>query len=186
MFWKRTNIEDSELKQAGEELKRGSAEAFHLLYKQYNQKVYRFCLRMLGDEDAAKDAFQEIFIKIYEHRTDFRGENFAAWLFTISRHTCYNMMRMTKDHEQLESAYHLSAKETRSDVGLQACIQKALDTLPVALKEALILREYEDLSYQEIAEVMGIEISLAKVRVFRAREIMRKILTPLKQELYES
>ena len=186
MFWKRTNIEDSELKQAGEELKRGSTEAFHLLYKQYNQKVYRFCLRMLGSEDAAKDAFQDIFIKIYEHRTDFRGENFAAWLFTISRHTCYNMMRMTKDHAQLEEAHHLSAIENRSDIGLQECIQKALDTLPVALKEAIILREYEDLSYQDIAEVMGIDVSLAKVRVFRAREIMRKILTPLKQELYES
>ena len=186
MFWKRTNIDDTEIKLAGEELKRGSAEAFHLLYNQYNQKVYRFCLRMLGNEDAAKDAFQDIFIKVYEHRTDFRGENFAAWLFTISRHTCYNMIRMSKDHDQLEEAHHLSAKESQSDVGLQDCIQKALDTLPIALKEAIVLREYQDLSYQEIAEVMGIEVSLAKVRVFRAREIMRKILTPIKQELYES
>jgi RNA polymerase sigma-70 factor (ECF subfamily) len=186
MFWKRTNIDDSELKQAGEELKRGSAEAFHLLYKQYNQKVYRFCLRMLGDEDTAKDAFQEIFIKVYEHRTDFRGENFAAWLFTISRHTCYNAIRMAKDHEQLEEAEHISAKENLSDVGLKDVIQKTLDTLPLQLREALILREYEDLSYQQIAEVLGIEISLAKIRVFRAREIMRKLLTPLKQELYES
>ncbi|OGV24893.1 MAG: hypothetical protein A2475_16080 [Ignavibacteria bacterium RIFOXYC2_FULL_35_21] len=184
------NIDDPEglqperLQQAFEDLRKGSAEAFHLLYERYNKKVYRFCLRMLGDEDAAKDTFQEIFIKVFEHRREFRGNNFQAWLFTIARHTCLNSIRTRKEHEEFDEVIHFSARRNESDVGLKDCIEKAIAVLPVQLREALLLREYEECSYQEIADILNIDLSLAKVRVFRAREIMRKLLTPLKEELY--
>ncbi len=184
--------ESEKLQQAMQALKKGSAEAFHLLYEKYNRKVFRFCLRMLGDADIAKDAFQETFISIYEHRREFRGQNFQAWAFTIARHTCLNAIRSRKEHDSFDEISYYSLKDeplaenSESDPGLKDCINKAVGILPLALREAFLLREYEECSYQELADILGIDLSLAKVRVFRAREILRKLLTPLKQELYES
>ncbi len=187
MFGKNTyNPESAELAKAMEELKKGSAEAFHLLYSYYNQKVFRFCMRMLGDDATAKDAFQETFIRIYEHRKEFKGTNFQAWLFTIARHTCLNYIRTKRVHEPFVEDYHSSLSATDSDIGMQDVIRKAIAKLPVSLKEALLLREYEECSYNDIADILGIDISLAKVRVHRARLILRKVLKPLVKEIYES
>ena len=69
---------------------------------------------------------------------------------------------------------------------MKEAVSDAIALLPVSLREALILREYEEYSYQEIAEILNIYISLAKVRIFRARGILRKILTPIHKEIYES
>ena len=183
---KKFDYDPEDSRQTLDDLRRGSAEAFQILYNKYNKKVYRFCLRMLGSQDIAKDAYQEIFIKIFEHRKEFRGNNFAAWLFTIARHTCLNLMRTEKEFDSLEEVLEFTTNEKESDAGLKDYIQKAISTLPILLREAIILREYEDLSYQEIAQVLNIDLSLAKIRVFRAREILRKLLIPIKQELYES
>ena len=187
MFGKRANrVNDDELKQAVKDLKKGSAEAFQILYAKYNNKVYRFCLRMLGDEAQAKDAFQETFIRVYEHRKDFHGKNFAAWLFTIARHTCLNFIRARKDHDSFDEVFHGKKTERQSDIGMKEYIESAIQMLPPAMREAIILREYEELTYQEISDVLGIDLSLAKVRVHRGRVLLRKLLKPLRKELYES
>lgn len=186
MFKKKRNIaDDDDLNRASENLKQGGAEAFHILYNNYQQKVYRFCLRMLGDPDAARDAFQETFIKVFEHRKDFRGSNFAAWLFTIARHTCLNSIRSKKEHEVFDEVYHSSGSGSESDIGMKEFIQQSISQLPVALREALLLREYEECSYQEIAVILGIDLSLAKVRVHRARLLLQKLLQPLVKEINE-
>ena len=177
---------DDEIQQAAEDLKKGSAEAFHLLYDKYQLSIYRFCLKMLGDSALAKDAFQETFIKVYENRKSFRGANFAAWLYTIARHTCLNVLRAKKEFEIFDEVYHGQTNEPNEDVGMKDFIERAISSLPIALKEAFILREYEECSYQQIAEILGIDLSLAKVRVHRARLLLRKMLTPLVKELNES
>lgn len=188
MLFKKKEISDEEkLSNAVDALQKGSAEAFQILYHNYAQKVYRFCLRMLADANLAEDAFQETFIRVYENRTTFRGDNFAAWLFTIARNTCLNHIRARKDQESYDEVFHNNDySESKSDLGLKNEIEKAIATLPIPMREALILREYEDFSYQEIADTLGIDLSLAKVRVHRARLILRKLLKPLVKELNES
>lgn len=187
MFGKKLNsANERDVQAAIDALKKGSAEAFHLLYTKYYQKVYRFCLRMLGEEAAAKDAFQETFIKVYEHRKSFRGSNFAGWLFTIARHTCLNVIRARKTHDSFDEVFHSNGYSNQRDVALKDYIDKAIAVLPITLREALILREYEECSYKDISDILGIELSLAKVRVHRARLILRKLLTPLVKELNES
>ncbi len=187
MFGRKKNIADDEqIRQAEEQLRKGSAEAFRILYDKHNRKVYRFCLRMLGEVELAEDAFQETFIRVYEHRKDFRGKNYTAWLFTIARHTCLNMIRAKKTHETFDETFHAKKSPKVSDVGAKDYIQRAMSMLPVALREALILREYEECSYKEIAEILDIDLSLAKVRVHRARLQLRKMLKPLVKEMYES
>ncbi len=187
MFGKKINrANQQDVQTAIDAMKKGSAEAFHLLYSRYHQKVYRFCLRMLGDEAAAKDAFQETFIKVYEHRESFRGSNFSGWLFTIARHTCLNVIRAKKTHDSFDEVFHSTGYSKESDVALKDHIKKAIAVLPITLRESLILREYEECSYKDISNILGIELSLAKVRVHRARLILRKLLTPLVKELNES
>lgn len=141
---------------------------------------------MLGDKELAEDAFQETFIKVYENSTKFRGTNFAAWLFTIARHTCLNIIRSKKEYESFDEVFHGSMSAQQSDVGVKDHLQKAIEMLPVALRESFLLREYEECSYQEIADILGIDLSLAKVRVHRARILLRKLLKPLVRELNES
>ena len=180
---------DGDLSKAVDGFRQGSAEAFQILYKRYQNRVYRFCVRMMSSEVSGKDAFQETFMRMYEHRAEFRGTNFPAWLFTIARNVCLNLLRKQKAFDSFEEDIHGKLLSTNrvenSDVLLRNSIDSAIQQLPVKLREALILREYEEYSYKEIAEITGIELSLAKVRVHRARLILRKILSPIVQERYE-
>jgi RNA polymerase sigma-70 factor (ECF subfamily) len=179
-------VSQEDVNRAIEYLKFGSAEAFHILYNKYYNDVYRFCLRMLGDSSVAKDAFQETFIRVYEHREEFKGENFAAWLFTIARNTCLNVLRTKRDHESFDEFFHTQEETNTEDIGLKDQIERAIAMLPPTYREALILREYNQLNYSEIAESLNIDVSLAKIRVFRARVILRKLLKPIRREIHES
>ncbi|MBL7999878.1 MAG: RNA polymerase sigma factor [Candidatus Kapabacteria bacterium] len=179
------NDPHEEIRAMAEGFRTGSEEAFQWLYKYFSRNVYRFCLRMVGNEQSAKDAYQETFLRCIEHRAEFRGENFPAWLFTIARRVCLNAIRARRQFDEFDEVEHGVIEINEQDVYMQMHIQKALDSLPVVFKEALILREYDGLSYQEIADVLKIDLSLAKVRVHRARLIIRKILTPIIQERYE-
>lgn len=186
MFGSKHRAEDKEVQKAIEQLNQGSAEAFHILYEKYRNNIYKFCLRMLNDVELAEDAFQETFIKIYEHSHEFKGVNFSAWAFKIARNTCLNYLRAKKEFISFNDDLYEPVDSLKVDVGLNDFIKKAITQLPVPLREALILREYEELSYQEIANILNIDLSLAKIRVHRSRLILRKILEPLKKEIYES
>ncbi len=187
MWFKKHNIaSNDELKSASVNLKNGSAEAFKILYNAYGQKVYRFCVILLGDAELANDAFQEIFIKVYENRSTFHGDNFVGWLFKIARNTCINHIRNRKDNLEIEDVFYYHESYENEDYGLKREIKKAIDKLPDSLREALILREYQDCTYQEIADILDIDLSLAKVRVHRARIILKKLLQHIRKEINES
>ncbi len=180
------NRAENNYEQTLDDLRKGSAEAFKILYDKYQKNIYRFCLRMLGDADLAADAFQETFIKVYEKRSEFRTYNFSSWLFSIARRTCLNMIRASKEMDSFDEFFYEPQYPKSTDIAMKEIIEKAVSTLPIPLKEAFLLREYEECSYNEIAEILNINISLAKVRVHRAREILRKLLAPIKKELNES
>lgn len=175
---------EEQLQQATEDFRRGSAEAFHILYSHYSQRIYRFCLRMLGSKEKAEDAFQETFIKVFENARNFRTNNFGAWLFTIARHICLNMIRLEKPYQEVDENSIKLSYVSLGDIGLKDFVQRSIMRLPVSLREALLLREYEDCSYEEIAQILGISVSLAKVRVHRARLLLKKLLEPIAREYY--
>ncbi len=178
-------LKEDELESAVIALKKGNKSAFQALYGHYGQIIYRFCLRMLGDKSAAQDALQETFIKVFENASTLRNNNLSSWLFVIARRSCINYIRNNKRHDLFIEELFVSTSQDL-DFVMKQHISQALQTLPISLREALILREFEGYSYQEIAEIIGIDISLAKVRVHRARIAMRKILAPIAQEWYES
>lgn len=176
--------QDINLEKAQREFASGSVEAFNFLYERYNRKLYWYCVRMLGNSDAAKDAYQEAFIKVYDKRSEFQGENFASWLFTIARNICLNIIRTRRIYVEIEEDAQVTDHVRESDIGMREFIEKSLEKLPITYREALILREYQECTYQEIAEILNIDLSNAKVRVHRARSMMRKILAPIAKEYY--
>lgn len=178
--------DDDRLLELAEKFRTGDLEAYNQLFEKYHTAIYRYCLKFLGDKELAKDAFQDTFMKMFEHRFEFKSDNFGAWLYTICRNVCLNMIRGQKKNELFDEITHSNYNQNSIDVGLNEQINKALSMLPLQLKEVLVLREYNDLSYQEIADILGIELSLVKIRIHRARNLLRKILIPLQKEIYES
>lgn len=158
----------------------GDEIAFRSVYEAYRGQIYRFCRHLLGEEALAKDAFQETFIKSFEHRAELRGSNIRSWLFVIARRVCLNMIRSRRQHhEPFNEGAHCWQTDSPQDFGLRDQIEAALSQLPPSMREAIVLREFDGYSYSEIAKMCGIEVSLAKVRVHRARISLRKILASL-------
>jgi RNA polymerase sigma-70 factor (ECF subfamily) len=161
----------------------GDRQAFRALYNRYERSMYRFCRHLVGDDALASDAFQETFVRMFEHRDELRTDNIQSWLFSIARRVCLNMLRTKRaGHEAFDEAMHTHEVPMYADVLLREHLERAMQQLPVTLREALILRDIEGHSYNEIAEIVGIDLSLAKVRVYRARLHMRKLLMPIVAE----
>ncbi|GAB5466612.1 MAG: sigma-70 family RNA polymerase sigma factor [Candidatus Kapaibacteriales bacterium] len=163
----------------------GSAEAFKFLHSIYSDKIYRFCLRMMGDKEQASDAYQDTFIKVYENSGTFRTENFSSWIYTIARRTCLNHIRAIKNHADFDEALTVVDKTKQKDYMLKKSIDDAINQLSLGLKEAFLLREYQECSYQDIADILDIDLSSAKVRVHRARQKLRVLLEPVIREYDE-
>jgi RNA polymerase sigma-70 factor, ECF subfamily len=154
----------------------GDVEAFNELFRRYEKKVYMYCMRVLLDDDAAQDAFQEAFMRVYEHRKSYDGRNFMVWFFTIVRNVCLNSRRNKKVTVPFETSRANEINAEVKDVVLHDQIAIALNQLPLDYREAIVLYEYDGHSYQEIADITGASISTVKIRIFRARKMLRTLL----------
>ncbi|HET6510881.1 MAG TPA: sigma-70 family RNA polymerase sigma factor [Candidatus Kapabacteria bacterium] len=169
----------------------GDERAYAELYVRRKSEVYTFCLRMLGgDADAASDAFQEVFIKVYEKGDTFRdGTNVMGWLYMIARNTCLNVYRAKKPNDTLENHQSLMSSDRtlapefgQEQSFLRDMLEKAIASLPEEFREPFILREFDGFSYSEIAEMTGTTLAITKVRIHRAKQKMREILRPYLHE----
>ncbi len=180
-------IADEQLSSLVTDFRNGSIDAFKKLYLRYENPIYRFCKHITGDDSFARDAFQETFIRMFEHRTELRSDNIQSWLFTIARRVCLNILRTRRaHHEQFDEKVHDHDEPMHTDVLLREHLHNAIQQLAEPLRSALILRDIEGYTYQEIADIVGIDLSLAKVRVYRARLHLRKILLPIVTERQRS
>jgi RNA polymerase sigma-70 factor (family 1) len=166
-----------------EELRRGKEYAFTKIYNRYKSQIYRFCLRMLGDEEGAKDVVQEVFAKLYERSGKLEtNSNISAWLFTVARNRCLNSRRNSKK----EASGHLDELETKDDTAAVVELQEVKDKVARVLgklsddyREVLILREWSRLTYEEIAEVLNTTTSSVKSKLFKARIKFRDLVKSL-------
>lgn len=159
-------------------LQHGDESAFKTLYDRYNGTIFIFCLRMLNDRDAAKDVLQEVFIRVHLRCEQYgSGTNFGGWIHTIARNLCLNARRDNRMHASFdEKKYETTSDSGNADVALRDRLAAEIARLPELYREALILREYEDHSYDEIAVILGAPMSTVKFRIFKAREILRERL----------
>ncbi|MEW5789963.1 MAG: RNA polymerase sigma factor RpoE [Pseudomonadota bacterium] len=178
-----------------ERVQKGNKGAFDLLVRKYQHKVLSLVSRYVRDPEEAEDVAQEAFIKAYRALKTFRGESaFYTWLYRIAVNTAKNYLVAqgrrpptadleSEDAEQFEGADALREYDTPEGMLLERelaqRITEALDHLPADLRVAITLREFEGLSYEEIAQAMDCPIGTVRSRIFRAREAISRELEPL-------
>jgi len=178
-----------------EQVKKGNKKAFDKLVLKYQQKVANLVARYVRDPAEVLDVTQEAFIKAYRALPNFRGDSaFYTWLYRVTINTAKNHLatasrRPPKEDieaevaEQSDIGFKLKEQDTPENLAMREqvaeALKLALDELPEDLRTALSLREFEGLSYEEIAEVMDCPVGTVRSRIFRAREAIDKKLKPL-------
>ena len=181
-----------------ERVQRGDKAAFDLLVRKYQHKVIKLVTRYVYDQGDAMDIAQEAFIKAYRALPRFRGDSaFYTWLYRIAINTAKNhvMARrrqpfinesdMSSDGEQDNGESRLVAVDHDSPEGLVLTdeirdrVLQAIEALPEDLRTAVMLRELDGLSYEQIAETMACPVGTVRSRLFRARESIDRELTEL-------
>jgi len=181
------------------DLKAGSEEAFAILIAQYHQPLYSLIARSLNDPADAADITQEVFIKVFRSIRGFNGESsLRTWLYRIALHEASNQRRWWSRHKKQEitidssveneddgSAFSLSA--TLADHGdspydcaaqaeVRARVEAALRQLPEVFRTVVVLREIEGFAYEEIAEILNVNLGTVKSRLTRGRSALRAVL----------
>lgn len=166
-----------------ESFQKGDDFAFVSLYNRHKSAVYTYCVKMLLDKDLAKDVLQETFIRVFENRDRLlNAGSFRAWVFTIARNQCLNQIRRERRNVPLERADHVeaptselpvSALEKSEQVDL---VNRFLSRLKEDYREVLVLREYQNLSYEEIAAITRSTLSAVKSRLFKARRRLGELM----------
>lgn len=155
----------------------GDRRAVDELLERYEERIYRFGLRMCGDEEAAREVLQETMIAAFRHLPGFRGEAaLSTWLFQIARSFCIKERRGVRpmvalDTELVDRSPTPEAHAHAREIG--QALSTAIAELRAEQREVLVLRDVEGLSAEEAAEVVGVEIGALKSRLHRARMALR-------------
>lgn len=171
-------------------VQKGDKRAFDLLVVKYQHKIVSLVSRYVRDNDEALDVAQEAFIKAYRALPRFRGDSaFYTWLYRIAVNTAKNTLVAAKrrpleydldlqDPEQYDMHARLKTTDTPEAIAMKdemhERINESIEQLPEDLRTAIILREIEGLSYEEIAEAMDCPVGTVRSRIFRAREAIGK------------
>jgi RNA polymerase sigma-70 factor (ECF subfamily) len=174
-------------------VQRGDKSAFDLLVRKYQHKVVKLVLRYVRNPAEAEDIAQEAFIKAYRALPQFRGDSaFYTWMYRIAINTAKNSLasrdrspiRYDLDLTDPEESHSVQARLQDPDTPegmalteeIRLIVNSAIDALPEELKTAIVLRELDGLSYEEIAAAMECPVGTVRSRIFRAREAIDKRL----------
>jgi RNA polymerase sigma-70 factor, ECF subfamily len=171
---------------------KGDQQAWEAIVRQYWRKVFNVAYKFVGRHDEAEDLTQDIFLKIFKSLATFdRRANFQTWLISVSRNLCIDHYRsVRKERETIDrdvNADDLSPVSTevgphlaleRSDLALE--LRRALQQLPDALRQAVVMRDLQELSYQEIADKLGLPEGTVKSRINRGRSELARQITRLR------
>lgn len=174
----------------------GDKAAFDLLVLKYQRKILRLLSRMLRDQSEIEDVMQEAFIKAYRALPQFRGDSaFYTWLYRIAINTARNWMASQSRRPSSPSLHQSEDGETFDEIDnlidnntpesllasreIAESVNDSIQALPAELRTAIVLREIEGLSYEEIAQAMECPIGTVRSRIFRAREAIATKLRPM-------
>ena len=154
------------------------------------RELYRFAFRLLGRHEVAEDVVQEAFLRLARDGPDgLEGESVRRWLYVTTRNLCVSHFRTSARHPEVtvdtfttSCAPGPNPAETAAAGERSTLVKAAIEHLPLAMREALVLREYEGMNYAQIADITGCSLGTVKSRLARAREQLRKQLRPLWEE----
>ena len=168
--------------------------AYGAIVEAYRLPVFNYVLRTVADRELAEDLTQEVFLRVYRARKRYvPGAKFSTWLFTIARNLCLNEIRRRSRHpaesldaphpeqedqplQQFEDKKTFSPPDSLLQGELAQNIDRALADLPENQRSAILLCRQEDLSYEEIAEILGCSVSATKSLIHRGRETLKERL----------
>jgi RNA polymerase sigma-70 factor, ECF subfamily len=170
--------------------KAGDQAAFAAIFTRYERRIYSFIYRMMGDADDAYDLTQDTFLKAYRALGKTDDElNVNAWLHRIASNACMDLLRRrqrvrwlpweTAKHDRPSARAEDDPERTLLGGETQTAVQRVLSAMSPRNRQAMILREYEGLSCEDIGEVMGVSRSAVKSMLFRGREEFRKLYTTM-------
>lgn len=169
----------------------GDREALEELLRQHEQRIYRYGLRMCGDEDAAREVLQRTLLTAFEQIGTFRGEaRLSTWLFAIARSVCGRLHRRTRsaplhdmaldaDEAPVLVSHDLEPEESAQRAELAELVGAAIAGLPPSYREAVVLRDVEGLAAEEVALTLGLQIPALKSRLHRGRQMLKVSLAAL-------
>ena len=175
-------------------LRSGESRAYEELLARFQQPVYALALRLLDDPSESADVVQEVFLKVFRNIGSFRGQSsLKTWIYRITVNEAHNARRWFFRHRRREVELDSDPEEARhwKDVipddrlspfdaaferEQQVMIESALEKLSPIFREAVVLRDISDMSYEEIAEVLGVSLGTVKSRILRGREALREVL----------
>ncbi len=173
----------------------GEIEAFNTLVRRWERQIYALAFRILKRDDLAHDICQETFMSAYQNLSKFRGEaKFSSWLYRIAFNYCNTRLRSYGNNElsleqQLEdkgfepatNSEHINDSLQRKQVA--GLVKRALAGLPPEMQQVIIMKEYQELKFHEIAEILNLPISTVKTRVYTGLEQLKHRLNHLKDIL---
>lgn len=169
--------------------RQGDRDAFRALYDAYKDKVYSISLYFFhGDAMAAGDATQQVFLKLITGIRQFRGDaGFSTWLYRLVVNTCLDGARQYKSHAVIVDRSVLEAvvrggsqEEELARMQIASSVQSAVSSLPPKFRLAILLRYFEDLSYEEMAKILNCSMGTVASRLSRGHRILAEKLAPLK------
>lgn len=174
-----TALSDSELYRLLSDFEQREA-AFAVIYRRYSQRLYAYCRKILANTQDAEDAFQETFVKFLNSIDRERTmTNLPAYLLRIARNTCMDIIEQRRQHIELVEDIHASAIDhTVEQNEINQLLTMALDLLPHAWREAVVLQLYANMSYGEIAEAMNVPVTTVRNWICRGKQRLRDILQP--------
>jgi RNA polymerase sigma-70 factor (ECF subfamily) len=175
----------------------GDSEAFNTLVRRWEKRIYNFVLRYSGDREDAQDLCQEIFTAAFQRLSTLRDrERFSSWLYTIALNACRMRARSSAgkqkisldDPEQAQtidgqiqirneaSSFLLDPEQTLSRKQMELSVRRAIREIPQEQREVILLKEYQNLKFHEIAEILSCPLSTVKSRLYLGLKGMRKHL----------
>ena len=175
----------------------GDPEAFGEIVKRWERKIFALCFGMLGREDDARDAAQETFIAAYRNISNFRGEAMvSSWLHRIAVNQCLTTKRRAKTRSEdfideesggEDRAFvvpaHRSPANTTEATERLAIVRQAVSSLPVDLRQVIVMKEFEEMTFQEISETLDLPLSTVKSRLYTALRQLRMKLERVPLEI---
>ncbi len=169
----------------------GETEAFGLLVRRWESPIYGLSLRMLGRDEDARDVCQETFLAAFRNLRKFRGDaKFSSWIYRIALNACNSRLRRhdTKRTRSLDDASEDGRREEFADSvtegaperlqrdQLSTIVRRALNSLPLEMRQVILMKEYEELTFAEIAAILEIPVSTVKSRLYTGLQQMRSRL----------
>lgn len=169
----------------GAKKKKEARKAFDEIYNRYSSKIYSYCRKIMNNDEVANDIFQDTFTRVFEYAKKGKEmKNVAGFILKVARNLCLNeKAKKYNSNVTLEDLKFPHYDKSYGKKELEELLKLAIEDLPNDYKEALVLKEFMDMSYKEIAESLETTLPVIRIRIYRAKNKLKEILSPYLKEI---